>query len=174
VGTVVTAAPAPTRVAAVRDPQPRPDPLAPRYTNSPPGTKLAGTATTRRYGAPINDTLPTAGAAAPQKPAASTGAEPVVAPGIVTADEFDRIAARDPVYPIEALRNRTRGWVELEFTIMPNGAVRDVAVVGAEPTGVFEAAASAALADWRFRPRVVNGQPVAQRSRITMRFDVDG
>jgi outer membrane biosynthesis protein TonB len=38
---------------------------------------------------------------------------------------------------------------------------------------VFERAATDALADWRFRPRVVNGQPVAQRSTITLRFDVE-
>jgi protein TonB len=45
--------------------------------------------------------------------------------------------------------------------------------VGAEPQGVFDAAAREALAHWRFRPRYVNGQPVAQRSTITMRFDVE-
>jgi len=172
--TVATPAATPPRVATARDAQPQPDPLAPRYTNSPSRTAPSGATATRRYGAPINNTLPTAGLAVPQQPAASTQTEPVVAPGIVAADEFDRIVARDPVYPAAALRNKTRGWVELEFTVMPNGAVRDVAVVGAEPNGVFEAAASAALVDWRFRPRVVNGQPVAQRSRITMRFDVDG
>jgi len=170
---VDTPAATPPRVAAARDTQPRPDPLAPRYTNPPPRPAVAGATSPRRYGAPINNTLPTAGLAVPRPPAPSTQTEPAVAPGIVAADEFDRVVARDPVYPAAALRNKTRGWVELEFTVMPNGAVRDVAVVGAEPNGVFEAAASAALADWRFRPRVVNGQPVAQRSRITMRFDVD-
>jgi outer membrane biosynthesis protein TonB len=38
---------------------------------------------------------------------------------------------------------------------------------------VFDGAASDAVAAWRFRPRVVNGQPVAQRSTVTMHFDVD-
>jgi protein TonB len=173
VRTVDAPAPTPSRVAAARDTQPRPDPLAPRYTNTPPRDTKASTAKTRRYGAPINHSLPIAGLAPPPKPAPGADAELAVPPGIVAADEFDRVAARDPVYPPAALRSRTSGWVELEFTILPSGAVRDVAVVGAEPSGVFDAAASAALADWRFRPRVVNGHPVAQRSRITLRFDVD-
>jgi TonB family protein len=161
-------------IAAVRATEPRPDPLAPRYTNAPQRMAMARRPATRSYGAPIDNSLPIAGLAAPKKPVASAITEPVLAPGIVAADEFDRIVARDPVYPLQALRNKTRGWVELEFTILPNGAVRDVEVVGAEPTGVFDQAAAEALAGWRFRPRIVNGQPVAQRSTITMRFDVEG
>jgi protein TonB len=51
--------------------------------------------------------------------------------------------------------------------------VRDIQVVAAEPGGVFDAAASDAVATWRFRPRLVNGQPVSQRSTVTLRFDVD-
>jgi len=31
----------------------------------------------------------------------------------------------------------------------------------------------AAVAAWKFRPRVVNGQAVAQRTSVTLRFDVE-
>ncbi|HEX9207792.1 MAG TPA: TonB family protein [Steroidobacteraceae bacterium] len=164
----------PPNAAAARDTRPYPDPLAPRYTNAPQRVAMARRPAARSYGAPIDSGLPVAGLAAPKKQVASAVTEPVMAPGIVAADEFDRVVARDPVYPLQALRSKTRGWVELEFTILPNGAVGDVEVVGAEPTGVFEKAAADALAGWRFRPRTVNGQPVAQRSTITMRFDVEG
>jgi TonB family protein len=91
----------------------------------------------------------------------------------IPADEFDRIEWQDPVYPRQALRDHTRGWVELEFTILADGKVRDVAVVDAQPTGTFERAATEALSRWLFRPRIVNGQAVPQRSSLTMRFDVD-
>jgi len=50
--------------------------------------------------------------------------------------------------------------------------VRDIAVVSAEPGGVFDAAAVAAVAAWRYRPRVVNGRPVMQRSSVTLSFNV--
>jgi outer membrane biosynthesis protein TonB len=45
--------------------------------------------------------------------------------------------------------------------------------VDATPHGVFESAAMEALASWRYKPRIANGQPVAHRSTATLRFDVD-
>jgi TonB family protein len=168
-----------TRLPTTTPPPPvvRPDPLAPRYTNSSTG---ATTLTRpRTYGGRVANPLPTAGSAAPatsSRAATSALAPQPPAPELlrVPADSLDRIAARDPVYPPQALRNGTRGWVELEFTITPAGTVRDIQVVAAEPAQVFDAAATEALSQWRFRPRVVNGQAVPQRSSVTMRFDVDG
>jgi protein TonB len=93
---------------------------------------------------------------------------------VVAADALERIEVREPVYPLQALREKTQGFVELEFTITEAGTVRDIDVVNAQPGGVFERAATDALAAWRFRPRYVNGQAVVQRSSIRMRFDVDG
>jgi protein TonB len=151
----------------------RPDPLAPRIVNP---TRTIAPAVRSYAREPVN-VLPTAGVAgptarrAPPEPAVESPA--TVSTEVVAADQLNRIVARDPVYPPQALRNGTRGWVELEFTVAPNGTVRDVQVVAAEPRGVFDSAASDAVAAWRFRPRLVNGQPVAQRSTVTMRFDVD-
>jgi TonB family protein len=153
----------------------QPDPLAPRYANTPART---GTLSRPRvFGGEVANALPIAGTNAGA--AGADIATPVDAAATaellrVPADELERISARDPVYPVAALRSGTRGWVELEFTITPAGAVRDIQVVGAEPGGVFENAATDALAQWRFRPRVVNGQTVAQRSTVTIRFDLDG
>ena len=91
----------------------------------------------------------------------------------IPADEFDRIEWRDPVYPQQALRDHTRGRVELEFTITTDGRVRDIVILDSQPTGTFDRAAADALGQWRFRPRLVNGQAVPQRSSLTLRFDVD-
>jgi protein TonB len=125
-------------------------------------------------GASMPAPLPTAGLAneTPDAPATLATA-PARAEPTLPADEFDRIVAPEPVYPAEALRTRTHGWVALEFTITASGGVSDIEVTGARPIGVFEDAATDALARWRFRPRFVNEQPVAQRSKITLRFDVD-
>jgi protein TonB len=83
-----------------------------------------------------------------------------------------RIAAVEPAYPPEAFRNRVEGWAEVEFTVDESGTPREIAVTGAEPTGVFDAAAADAVAGWRYRPRVVNGRPVPQRTSVTLRFNV--
>jgi outer membrane biosynthesis protein TonB len=37
---------------------------------------------------------------------------------------------------------------------------------------VFDEAAVAAVAGWKYRPRVVNGRPVAQRTSVTLQFTV--
>jgi protein TonB len=83
-----------------------------------------------------------------------------------------RLAAVEPAYPPEAFRNRVEGWAEVEFTVDESGAPREIAVTGAEPAGVFDVAAADAVAGWRYRPRVVNGRPVPQRTSVTLRFSV--
>lgn len=163
----------PAAVTPAFVPAVQPDPLAPRFTNA---VRTTGPLT-RSFAREIANPLPTAAVVAPAVASESAVTPPaagqLMAPGVVAADQLDRVVTRDPVYPPQALRNGTKGWVELEFTITPNGTVRDIQVVAAEPRGVFDGAASDAVAAWRFRPRVVNGQPVAQRSTVTMRFDVD-
>jgi protein TonB len=88
--------------------------------------------------------------------------------------EFSRVSTTQPDYPDSARRTGTEGWVRLEFTVNERGQVRDIVVVGAEPRGVFEDAASAALARWRFRPPVSpDGQPVPLRTSVQLRFQLE-
>jgi protein TonB len=105
----------------------------------------------------------------------STGPQPFqTSAPLLPLGDLQRVSARDPVYPPQALRERIEGWVEIEFLVTESGAVDGITVLDARPAGVFEEAATRALSDWVFRPRVVNGQPVPMRSVITMRFNVDG
>ena len=55
-----------------------------------------------------------------------------------------------PSYPIVALRNGVAGKVDLEFRVDGEGRVRDIHVLSAQPAGVFEQSAIAALRQWRF------------------------
>jgi len=89
------------------------------------------------------------------------------------SDELGRVSSTDPVYPAAALRDGVEGWVEISFTITEAGTVSDIEVVDSSPRGVFESAATEAVASWRYKPRIANGQPVAHRSTATLRFDVD-
>jgi TonB family protein len=169
----------------------RPDPLAPRISNSADLAARASFAAQRRAGVlspgrPV-PSLPIAGyvsgsrpETAPATASAATAAHvPAHESGSVGAfalpvDEMDRVYATDPIYPAAALQSGTEGWVELMFTITETGTVRDVEVVAAEPRGVFESAATQAVGHWRYRPRLANGQPVPRRSYVTLRFNVDG
>lgn len=65
-----------------------------------------------------------------------------------------------PVYPTRAQQREIEGYVLVEFTIDELGRVVDVRVIEAEPRGVFDRAALEAVERFRYKPRVVNGQPI--------------
>ena len=65
-----------------------------------------------------------------------------------------------PEYPRRAIAGNIEGWVRVRFTVAANGTVRDAVVVESEPGTVFDDATLKAIAHWRYRPRVVNGEAV--------------
>lgn len=78
-----------------------------------------------------------------------------------------------PTYPVEARRRKIEGWVRVEMTVLENGSVADVKVKSAEPAGVFEQAAVAAISQWKFSPAMENGKPVRRRAGQTLKFELD-
>lgn len=77
----------------------------------------------------------------------------------------------EPRYPERALARGLEGRVLVEFTIGRSGAVSEARVIASEPPGVFDAAALEAVRQWRYTPRVVDGEPVQQRGlRIAIPF----
>jgi protein TonB len=158
-----------------------PDPLTPRFV-APVAAQSSRAASTRgssrTFGPPITSGHPTAGYAkplpAPEPIAQPDPAMPIDAMGALPDRDLEQLTATEPAYPPGALRDRVEGWVEVDFTVTEAGVVREIEIVAAEPRGVFEAAATAAIGQWRFQPRVVNGRPVPQRSSVTLRFNVEG
>jgi TonB family protein len=67
-----------------------------------------------------------------------------------TAETPTRLHVVSPVYPERAMSSRVEGTVELQYSIGTDGSVHDVQVLHAQPEGVFNAAALAALNQWRF------------------------
>ena len=89
--------------------------------------------------------------------------------------EYLPIVKVAPVYPRRALQRGIEGFVIVEFTVTKQGAVKDVAVVEANPEGIFEQAAMDAAKKFKYKPRVVNGEPAevsGVQNRIT--FQIDG
>ena len=74
----------------------------------------------------------------------------------------------DAAYPNEARSQKLRGAVVLQALIERDGTVQDVKIV----RGYFllGRAAASALKQWRFRPYMFNGKPIAVRTQITMNF----
>ncbi|MEQ3652421.1 MAG: energy transducer TonB, partial [Glaciecola sp.] len=57
-----------------------------------------------------------------------------------------------PNYPLEASQEGVEGYVVLNFTVTSQGKVRGIEVVESSPVGVFDDAATKALAKWRYSP----------------------
>lgn len=80
----------------------------------------------------------------------------------------------EPDYPPQALRRGVEGWVQVQFSVTKTGRVRDVIVVGANPTGVFEEATVEAVQRWLYNPKIEDGVPVERVGLQTvLRFNLD-
>jgi TonB family protein len=91
---------------------------------------------------------------------------------VISANQLTLVKSVQPRYPPKAEQNGVEGWVDLDFTVTDTGAVKDVAVDAAQPPGVFEPAATAALFQWRFKPLVRDAKPIGTRARIRIRFAI--
>jgi TonB family protein len=88
----------------------------------------------------------------------------------------DRIAKRllikkvDPDYPAEARRNGIQGDVELRITFDKEGTVTDAALISG-PTELAPAAIEA-VKQWKYKPYLLNGEPVNVETRVTLPFQL--
>lgn len=93
---------------------------------------------------------------------------PAVAPAIVAPrpGQLPAVVSQvSPRYPPIALRRRIEGFVELSFTVQPDGRVTDISVIDSEPRTLFNREAINALERWRFAP-----SPTAVKGRRTFDF----
>ena len=91
---------------------------------------------------------------------------------VINAGSLRRTFEVPAVYPPDAQRRAIQGWVDLEFTVARDGSTRDIVVTGAQPSRIFDKAASDALRRWRFEPVIRDGALVEQRARIRMQFSL--
>jgi TonB family protein len=116
-------------------------------------------------------------------PPSSEGAELAAETGVVRASSVQpekvlELSARaaesgliyrvEPEYPEEARAEGIQGAVVLEVRIGSDGSVEQVRVVSGQP--VLANAALAAVKQWRFKPRQVNGQAAEMQTTITLNF----
>lgn len=79
-----------------------------------------------------------------------------------------------PVYPRRALQRGIEGFVDVAYDVTAYGTTTNLHILHAEPEGVFEKAALAAVAKWKFRPQMVDDEPVATTNlRERLRFSIE-
>jgi len=84
--------------------------------------------------------------------------------------EYLPIVKVQPIYPRRALQRGIQGYVIVEFTVTKNGSVSNPIVVEAEPPNIFDKAAVDAAKKFKYKPRVIDGEPTevqGVQNRIT-------
>ncbi len=90
--------------------------------------------------------------------------------GFSSDGEYLPIVKVAPIYPRRAQTRGIEGYVLLEFVVTRTGAVRDPVVIESKPPGIFDRAAIAAALKFKYKPKVVNGEPIdvaGVKNRIT-------
>lgn len=92
--------------------------------------------------------------------------EPVEVGGAVPLPE--KIVDVRPIYPKQAVASRIQGAVELDIVIGPTGSVEQARIVRA--VQLLDAAALAAVRQWKYRPTIINGVAVPVKTRVRVTF----
>jgi protein TonB len=87
-----------------------------------------------------------------------------------TMDDVMPLVRIPPRYPRMASRRGIEGIVTVSFTITKDGQVRDPMVISAEPENIFDSAALKAILKWKFKPKVVDGEPFERQATQEIEF----
>ncbi len=91
----------------------------------------------------------------------------------ISDGEYLPIVKVQPVYPRRALSRGLQGWAIVEFTVTAQGTVKDPVVIDncawtkpkssgqcfESPNGVFDSAAIRAALKFKYKPKVIDGEP---------------
>ncbi len=74
--------------------------------------------------------------------------------------EYLPIVKVAPIYPRRAQTRGISGYCIVSYTVTKSGSIRDPQAVDCEPAGVFERASVKAATKFKYKPRVVDGEPI--------------
>src|SRR5207302_9632016 len=90
-------------------------------------------------------------------------------PRVVQVTDLDPamlIRRVEAVYPPVARQTHREGRVELRAIIGTDGTIQSLRIVASDP--LFDLSASEAVQQWRYKPTILNGQPVEIDTYITV------
>jgi protein TonB len=74
--------------------------------------------------------------------------------------EYLPIVKVAPIYPRRAQTRGISGYCIVEYTVTKTGSIRDPQPVDCQPSGIFERASVKAAEKFKYKPRVVDGEPI--------------
>ncbi|MEZ5570502.1 MAG: TonB family protein [Halioglobus sp.] len=74
--------------------------------------------------------------------------------------EYLPIVKVAPIYPRRAQSRGITGYCIVEYTVTTSGAIRDPRAVDCQPAGVFDDASVKAALKFKYKPRVVDSEPI--------------
>jgi TonB family protein len=83
-----------------------------------------------------------------------------------------RVNKLDVQYPARALATNVEGWVELSYTVGPDGSVSNIKVLNATPPRTFESSASKAVSRLRYQPVVQGGKAISVGTQVRIVYRV--
>lgn len=109
-------------------------------------------------------------------PTTHTTGTPIVAPPPkrlrVSSGISEGMLARrvEPVYPVIAMRARIEGTVQLRAVISKQGTIENLQLINGHP--LLVQSAMDAVKQWRYRPYVLNGEPVEVETIVIVNFHI--
>lgn len=87
--------------------------------------------------------------------------------------EYLPIVRVEPLYPRRAQSRGLEGYCDVEFTVTKTGEVVDAVAIECS-SSVFQSASESAVLKWKYKARVVNGEPIDSPgviTRLTYKFE---
>jgi len=100
----------------------------------------------------------------PDNPAAKHSPVSVLEQGVV-------LSRVQPIYPQLAITNRIQGTVHLNAVITSRGTLEELRVLSGPP--MLARAAREAVEQWKFRPYILNGQPIEVKTEVMVNFSLN-
>jgi protein TonB len=123
----------------------------------------------RDSGGPLNGIPDSIGNAAPPQVRVTPSRKSVISSGVM---EGRKLSGAEPRYPTIAIAAHMQGVVLLAATISKVGTIENLRVMSGSP--MLAPAAVDAVQTWRYRPYLLNGEPVEVETTVRVIFNLGG
>ena len=150
--------------------RPRRDAVESAESDTQPGDPFEGSGAETPF---VPGAQPWDGLSRPSQPIAPHPAQPATPRRIRvgTVEPAMLIHRVEPLYPPLAKQTRKSGRVQLRAIIATDGTIQSLEILSGDP--VFVLSARDAVMQWRYRPTILNGQPVEVETFITITYNMD-